>query len=144
MTSGEAVPMYHLLPADEPPPDKTGWAEQMTVQMINMGYAMLHAFRDFDRAPFPTLLELDVPNPDEPDTYFDAIANLLQAADHAGMDLADICKRAIEQQRGFKREGQDEADHLRGRGVLPPSWSVQLPTLTSPPAADAGVGEEIR
>ncbi len=54
------------------------------------------------------------PQLDEPETYYDALADILQAAAHAGFDVTELCELAVEQQRAFRQEAQQMAEEIRG------------------------------
>lgn len=46
--------------------------------------------------------------------YYDAIASILMAAQHAGHDVDELCELAIDQQKGFMRDARLQATRLRG------------------------------
>jgi hypothetical protein len=57
---------------------------------------------------------------DQPETYYDA-TDILQTAEFAGFDPEHLFAQAVENQRGFKAEGQQMARRLRGPTSTRPS-----------------------
>ncbi len=111
-----ANPMCWTLPiGDQPPVDRTGDSEMYVLQMIENGRTVVALWHALARMYAPRKVEqFQLPDWAEPETYYDAITDVLQAAVYAGFDAEELCRQAIDSQQGMWDEGQAMANELRG------------------------------
>jgi hypothetical protein len=119
---GQRVPMYFERPLGEQANiDPIDEEEVYVAVMINNGraLALTTPVQTPDDEDLPTvdpdfaLVEASGYALEEPEAYFDNIADILQAAEYGGWDPRDICRRALLQQRAIKTYGEAAAAHAR-------------------------------
>jgi hypothetical protein len=94
-------------------------SEEYLLRIIMRGARMVAQRHVADCLESTTSGDLGVSLPDltEPEAYYDAIADILQTADHMGFNPERLCDAALDQQRSFRKEAQDVANELRGPGT---------------------------
>lgn len=109
------VPLYVELPTSErPPAPRTSASEVYMLEMINRGLLLVSTFHAAGGVQQETNVYPPTAPPwAKPETYYDPISDILQAADHAGLDPETLCRQAIDNQRDLRDEAQQEASRLR-------------------------------
>ena len=109
-------PLFFERPhGQRPAPEETGGSEEYLLHSINRGRGVISAHRALGWLWSELVAELRTPAWTEPETYYEAITDILQAADHVGLDAEGLCRVAISHQRGFKDEAVTIARDLRGK-----------------------------
>lgn len=91
---GGGIPMYFELPQGErPPTSMTGDSEVYLLEMINTGRLLVSMFETVGRTrQEEAVCTGTAPEWEAEETYYDAITDILQAADYAGFDV-ELCAR---------------------------------------------------
>lgn len=148
--SPDRVPLYFEHPLDEQLLVEPIHGEEVNVAVdINRGraLALTHSRSPYEEPP-PTVdpdFSLNVASGGrctDPESYYDSIADILQAVEFAGWDPADMCRHALSLQQQVKKEGQESARDARGPRKTPPPRQVRGRRRNGQRGGDTGEADE--